>query len=340
MTRAELHRMVWSEPATKIAARLSVSDSYLIRVCGILAVPRPPPGYWRKREVGLDPPVVPLPEAPPGTPREWVKGPRHPAARAVFRSRASDVDIPALMDRAALHFGAASPDDGGRYLRPRCRDLLDLTTTQPCLGKCVDFARALFAALWERGHEVRIAPPFEVSLRARIDPREDDAAPAFVPSSRAWRPMRPTVTYIGPTPIGLAVVETCEHLSMHYVGSGRFVSEAEYASLSPAERAGHTWKRNMSRRGASGLSPTRRSSASDGRGTGRKRRVDRWRFASPASSRNSKRPRSSLPIESRPRHRLTRTAAASEPPRRPPAARLSCASGRRADRGTRRRRGL
>lgn len=245
MTREELHRMVWSEPATRIAARLSVSDVYLIRVCGILAVPRPPPGYWRKREVGLDPPVVPLPEAPPGTPREWVKGPRHPAARAVFRSRASDVDIPALIDRAVLHFGAASPDDGGRYLRPRGRDLLDLTTTQPCLGKCVDFAREIFSALSERGHEVRIAPPFEVFLRARIDPREDEAAPAFVPSSRAWRPMRPTVTYIGRTPIGLAVVETCEHLSMHYVGSGRFVSETEYARLSPAERAGHTWKRKM-----------------------------------------------------------------------------------------------
>ncbi len=246
MTREELHRLVWSAPATKIAKRLSVSDSYLNRVCDILAVPRPPRGYWRKREVGLAPPVVPLPDAPSGTPREWIKGPRHPAARAVFRSRASDIDIPALLDRAARRFAAAGPDGGGRYLRPRCRDLLDLSTTRPCLDKCLSFARDLFATLSERGHQVRIAPPFEVFLRAQIDPRENDAAPFFAPAfGAAWRPMRPTVTYVGQTPIGLAVVETCEHLSMHYVGSGRFVSETEYARLSPEERAGHTWRRKM-----------------------------------------------------------------------------------------------
>lgn len=245
MTREELHRLVWSEPATRAARRLSVSDTYLRRVCRTLAVPSPPRGYWAKRAAGLDPPVVPLPAAPPGTPPGWFRAARRPAARQAFRSRASEADVATLVDRAARHFGAAAADDGGAYLRPRCRALLDLTATPPALSRCLGFARALFAALSARGHRVRIAPPFEVFVRAEVDRRETAAAPEYPAGHRAWSPLRPTVAYVAQVAVGLAIVETCEYVVMHYVGRGRFVREAEYARLAPAERAGHTWKRKM-----------------------------------------------------------------------------------------------
>ncbi len=245
MTREELHRLVWSEPATKAARRLSVSDSYLIRVCRTLAVPRPQRGYWAKRAVGLNPPVVPLPAAPPGTPPGWFQSELRPTARQAFRSRASEADVATLLDRAARHFGAAAADDGGAYLRPRCRALLDLTTTPSGLGRCLGFAGELFAALSARGHRVRIAPPFEVFVRAEVDARETAAAPEYPHARRAWAPHRPTVAYLGQVAVGLAIVETCEYLEMNYVGHGRFVREAEYARLRPAERAGHTWRRRM-----------------------------------------------------------------------------------------------
>jgi hypothetical protein len=74
ITRDELYKEIWNEPATKLAHRCDVSSSYLARVCEALNVPHPPRGYWARRAVGEQMPIPPLPTAGPGDPLSWEKG--------------------------------------------------------------------------------------------------------------------------------------------------------------------------------------------------------------------------------------------------------------------------
>ncbi len=61
ITREELYKDIWSEPATKLAQRYDVSSSYLARVCEGLNVPHPSRGYWARKAAGETLPVPPLP---------------------------------------------------------------------------------------------------------------------------------------------------------------------------------------------------------------------------------------------------------------------------------------
>src|ERR1043166_9305266 len=74
ITRDELYKEIWNEPATKLAHRYDVSSSYLARVCEALNVPHPPRGYWARKAVGEKIPVPALPAAAPGDPLGWEKG--------------------------------------------------------------------------------------------------------------------------------------------------------------------------------------------------------------------------------------------------------------------------
>src|ERR1043166_4821024 len=74
ITREELYKQIWNEPATKLAQRYDVSSSYLARVCEGLNVPHPPRGYWARKAAGEKMSVPPLPPAGPGDPLSWEKG--------------------------------------------------------------------------------------------------------------------------------------------------------------------------------------------------------------------------------------------------------------------------
>ena len=63
VSREALHDEVWAEPMTVVAARYTVSSSFLARVCQSLGVPRPPRGYWAQLKVGkpVTRPAFPVP---------------------------------------------------------------------------------------------------------------------------------------------------------------------------------------------------------------------------------------------------------------------------------------
>lgn len=71
ISREQLYEAVWSTPATHLAARFGVSDSFLARICKRLRVPRPQPGYWAKLAVGKAPPKPALAPAEPGDETHW-----------------------------------------------------------------------------------------------------------------------------------------------------------------------------------------------------------------------------------------------------------------------------
>ncbi|WP_428304825.1 hypothetical protein [Lacipirellula sp.] len=59
--RAELYRLVWSEPRRVLAAKLGISDVGIAKLCRRLDIPMPPRGYWAKKAVGKPVKVVKLP---------------------------------------------------------------------------------------------------------------------------------------------------------------------------------------------------------------------------------------------------------------------------------------
>lgn len=62
-SREELYELVWSEPLTKVAPRFGLSDVGLGKVCKRYGIPRPPVGYWAKKQFGKQPDRTPLPPA-------------------------------------------------------------------------------------------------------------------------------------------------------------------------------------------------------------------------------------------------------------------------------------
>jgi hypothetical protein len=75
-TREELYELVWSDPVSKVAAKLGLSDVGLAKRCRREDIPVPPRGYWAKIAAGhaqdrpaLPPPPAPIPPKIKGPPR-------------------------------------------------------------------------------------------------------------------------------------------------------------------------------------------------------------------------------------------------------------------------------
>lgn len=70
-TRTEIFDLLWETPTTKIAKQLGISDVALTKWCAKHDIPKPPVGYWAKKEHGK-----PAPPKPTLTP--WRSGENEP----------------------------------------------------------------------------------------------------------------------------------------------------------------------------------------------------------------------------------------------------------------------
>jgi hypothetical protein len=61
VSREDLYEQVWKMPMRKLASRYGLSDVGLAKVCKSHDIPKPPVGYWAKKDVGKAPPQTPLP---------------------------------------------------------------------------------------------------------------------------------------------------------------------------------------------------------------------------------------------------------------------------------------
>jgi len=237
LTREALYELVWSEPMLKVAARFSVSSSYMARVCTLLYVPRPERGYWAKVSVGKAPKQPALPEPRPGDPLEWSRDgtppkrarplPKPPEKKRRKRHKARTP----LPDRHPLTSDAKPLFETGRlsystgYLKPAKRLLVDLAVTKTGLDKALSFANQLFLALETRGHRVLVAPNSEQFCRAAVDERENPEKNRYY--NNLWAPQRCTVVYIGTVAIGLTIIELSERVEARYV-NGEYVRLSDY----------------------------------------------------------------------------------------------------------------
>lgn len=61
--RSELYQQVWQEPMSKLAQTYGLSDVGLAKICRKHNIPRPPRGYWAKKQHGQKPRQPALPTA-------------------------------------------------------------------------------------------------------------------------------------------------------------------------------------------------------------------------------------------------------------------------------------
>ena len=250
VTREFLYKLVWSQPMTKIAAQLKVSDSYLARVCAALRVPRPERGYWAKMRVGKAGVAPPLPVPRPGDLLVWTKEvalppvapPKAKVESPIQRGgKKKVIEIHELIGGARNHFESGRPNEPGEYLRPFKKLLVDVTVSEAQIIRALATANELFNALEVAGHRVTLGNHGQGLSRSSID---ENQAHQKTPSQRyppLWTPSRPTLLYVGETPIGLALVELSEAVLVRYV-NGHYIREVDYVPPKASRHVvDHSW---------------------------------------------------------------------------------------------------
>jgi len=181
---------------------------------------RPPRGHWSQLGVGKASPPPPLPEALPGDELEWTRNgetpkvsrpnPKAPEETTPRRKRprSKRPSHHSLIVEGREHFDEAKESETG-YLHPFKKLLVDIFVSKKALKRSLDTANEIFLAFEDRGHQVRIAPRDGHLWRPSIDERIEGGRERY---RGPWRPMRPTVVFIGTVAIGLSLFELSEHV--------------------------------------------------------------------------------------------------------------------------------
>ena len=229
-----------------VAARYGVSSSYLARVCAGLNVPRPERGYWARLNIGKAPARPALPPAEPGYETEWVRGEEarlFPARVLMPRRRLWTAPPPPLSPRPDVHPLCADKRDifeSGRvshtgYLRPTKQLLVELFVSNDTLERVLELASKFFLALEDLGHRVVIAPNSE--RLHRPDLLTGEKTKNDMVSWESWRPIRPTVVYIGSVAFGLTYYEVSEEVEVEYGDNFRRYVRVKHCRLEGDRRS-------------------------------------------------------------------------------------------------------
>ncbi|WP_246644717.1 hypothetical protein [Rhizobium laguerreae] len=108
----------------------------------------------------------------------------------------------------------------GEFLRPYKRILPDLISSEDALPRALSIANDLYLALDKQGYRVHIAPPDDGNRRSRVQEQEverKDRKYGRYHSGSIWGPDRPTIFYIDAVPVGLALTEMTERVTMRYL---------------------------------------------------------------------------------------------------------------------------
>ena len=231
VSREKIFEEIWAEPITTVSKRYDVSDSFFVRVCKRLNVPRPPKGYWSKLSAGIPTPKPLLPDAKPGDDIEWARNGYakvmqyplpEPLESTTFKRTRSAKNRPSkhkLIVDAPEHYKDINETTSG-YLKPRKKLLLDLIVSEKSLSRGLEIANELFLALEDRGHHVVIAAHAQSFHRNPVEVREKlDRHHLY---SDVWSPYQPTLLFIGTVAIGLTLFEISEEIEVRNV-NGKYI---------------------------------------------------------------------------------------------------------------------
>lgn len=149
----------------------------MARVCLTLNVPCPSRGYWAKLAAGKVPPPEPFPDARPGDPLEWPKDTKHPAQRfcnPTILKRSSQSEGAEMVGQHILLRGTrelyldSRSQKGTEHLKPKKKNLPDITSSEQRLDWAMAFANALYTALDRAGCRTILAPTMRGSFATTL----------------------------------------------------------------------------------------------------------------------------------------------------------------------------
>ncbi|ARS71076.1 hypothetical protein [Sinorhizobium meliloti] len=255
LTRLELYKRVCDSPLSKVGPELGISGTGLAAVCKQYQVPYPGSGYWTRKSLGLPAELPELPELPgasdeaieitPRVPKPRQKKPPEGSAR---NTRAAVK--PHRLVRHPLLFGVEEhlrktrDVKDGEFLRPYKRILPDLISSESALLRALSIANDLYLALDKEGYRVHIAPANDDLRRIHVKEQEverKDRKYGRYHSGSIWGPDRPTIFYIDTVPVGLALTEMTERVTMRYLNGDYHREDSKLIRSAKPWQLTHSW---------------------------------------------------------------------------------------------------
>ena len=175
LTRKELYDLVWSEPMMRLARRYGLSDSGLAKICRKSDIPRPPRGYWAKKQVGKAPRQVRLPH-PEDDQQIALRDPedckiasptiQNEFAEKIANEQSSEPRIEVaeslrgshpLVSQANQELQTAETGEHGMIVLPE-KPVLDIHVSKGSLRRSLLIMDALLKGLEQRGYQVSAGP--------------------------------------------------------------------------------------------------------------------------------------------------------------------------------------
>ncbi|EBF8126965.1 hypothetical protein GJ200_05205 [Salmonella enterica subsp. enterica] len=231
--REALYKLVWREPAERIAAQYGISTTLLAKRCTEMRIPRPLAGYWKALAKGAAPAVPALPDLKKGkvdkasskvslavpSPTKVPSKVAVPAPRKRSRTAGSGY---ALIDDLKTYLPASSVTKDG-YYKPTKKKLLDLNVSETGFNSAIDFLSRFFAALGKQGYWVRLAEGNEGLHCQGIDIKEDPKEGGLRYDS-LWRPCSASIICIEDMLFGFSLAEMTEYVPAKEI-NGRYIRD-------------------------------------------------------------------------------------------------------------------
>lgn len=255
LTRSELYNRVCEAPLSRLAPEFGLTGTALAAICRQHEIPYPGSGYWTRKSLGFSAELPALPdgidaiiEITPVTPKPREK--KAPATETDTRLKAKPVAKTRRLEHHPLLVGAeehlrkSRTAKDGEFLRPYKRILPDVISSEGSLSRALSIANHLYLALDRLGYHVHIAPSGEEHRRIHIKEQEverKDRKYGRYHSGSIWGPDRPTIVYIDTVPIGLAVTEMTERVTMRYLSGDYHREDSKLVRSMKAWQLTHSW---------------------------------------------------------------------------------------------------
>ncbi len=253
ITRLELYNRVCDRPLSKVAPELGISGTALAAICKRYHIPYPGSGYWTRKSLGLPAELPTLSEAANETIEVMPSVIKSRKKRTLEKDPACKTRPVAKPRRPAHHPLLLGAEDHlrntrevqtGEFLRPYKRILPDLISSEAALLRALSIANDLYLALDEQGYRVHIAQAAENLHRIHIREQEverKDRRYGRYSSGHIWAPDRPTIVYIDKVPIGLALTEMTERVTLRYLNGVYHREDSKLIRSAKAWELTHSW---------------------------------------------------------------------------------------------------
>jgi len=172
VSRSQLYEKVWSTPMLQLGEEYGISDVGLAKLCKKHNIPRPPRGYWAKKQAGQKPMKVQLPKSN-GDTAIYLNDPESVRSIPKVAKAKLDKPEPKIQVKETLHgcldlireareeLSASKKDDDGLLVSKNCP--LDVSVSKQQLRRALLILDALLSELIKRGFVVSAGPKVRIN---------------------------------------------------------------------------------------------------------------------------------------------------------------------------------